>query len=189
MKIFIVMTLSLLATFAAHAAPVCGTLEKCLALQTQVAARIRVLSPKPQTRTSASGHKFIQVTNRPELGNAWKDESGLIWGDLVVDSDGNPVTMAQQQARDYCNSLSDNQHQYMLPTNAQLEQLAEYLGDGSDSRYTPEPEILPNLIKNRIWSGSIRKGLRPSGYVFYGSYGTLGSFDRYSTSLVRCVGR
>lgn len=185
MKTFFVMTLSLLATSVVYAAPICNTLENCLSLQTQVAARIRELSPTPVTRTTISGHKFTQVTNRPALGNAWKDESGVIWGDLVVGSDGNPKTMMRQEARDYCNSLSDDQHQYLLPTNAQFEQLSKYLGDGSASGYNPE--ILPNLIRNRVWSGSHRVG--HTGYVFYGSYGTLGSFDRYGSSFVRCAGQ
>ena len=156
------------------------------------------------TRTTISGHKFTQVTNQSALGNAWKDESGLIWGDLITKdkmskedimnycsgvSDTGPCYMTQQRAGAYCNSLSDNQHQYLLPTKAQFEQLAKYLGDGSDTGYNPEPKIIPNLIENYFWSGSVFPAVSDSGYGFFGSDGIIGNGFRSNCSSVRCVGR
>ena len=184
---FIVMTLSLIATSVAYADSVCNTLEDCLALQTKVTARIKKLSPTPVTRTTISGHKFTQVTDQSAFGNAWKDESGLIWGNLIVSSGGNAKSMTHQQAAAYCNSLSDGQHQYLLPTKAQFEQLAKYLGAGSDSGYNPE--IIPNLIGNYFWSGSVDPDGSYYAYDFYGSNGYIFSYYRNNNNSVRCVGR
>jgi hypothetical protein len=140
-----------------------------------------------QVRTSISGHKFVQVTDLPKLGNAWKDESGLIWGDVVMKSDGSLKMMSQYDARDYCRELSDSQHQYLLPTLAQFAQLARFLGEDTDGGY--DPETIPGLKRWFLWTGSVVQHENFKAYLFDTKFGLKQYSDRDHMNAVRCVTR
>lgn len=177
---FLTVALWILAASGAQAAPVCATLDECLTLQMQVAAKIRELSPLPSTRTTISGHTFKQVADRPELGNAWKDESGVIWGDMIVDQDGKALELSQQGAAAYCNKIGGH-----LPTQAQYLKLTEYLGAKSVDGYNPE--VLPNLIENIFWTSSVLPESTLSARIILGSTGRFGNFPRDNGLPFRCV--
>lgn len=114
--------------------------------------------------TSYAGHVFKKVTNHPELGNAWSDEGGLIWGDMVQAnqlssqqastycanrSDTGACLMTQAQAVAYCQSIKAS-----LPTKEQFIQLDKYIGDSFttlDINWNflvpkEQVEVIPNLF-------------------------------------------
>jgi len=67
-----------------------------------VAGFIGVAHADSVKRTSTTGAVFTQIINHPELGDAWLDPSGLIWGDTPLDSDGNPINLNHADATQYC---------------------------------------------------------------------------------------
>jgi hypothetical protein len=101
-------------------------------------------STTPTIRTSLAGHKFTQTTNHPELGDAWQDESGLIWGDVVQKHNmsstdvnnycdktiapdvGDDCQMTQSNAIAYCESINA-----ALPSKSQFERLSALAGDSN----------------------------------------------------------
>ena len=148
-----------------------------------------------ETRTSVSGHTFTQVTDHPSLNNAWKDESGVIWGDLVskeamraadvkdfcIDAgESGTCFMTQAKAEAYCSLIGAS-----LPSREQFTQLATYLGNGSASHYYPE--ILPALTDNSFWSTTANSNDSMYGYVFNGSHGYTQIDYRSYFHSVRCV--
>jgi len=167
-----------------HAGAICDTLEDCLVLQTQVAARVRELAPQPQVRISIAGYKFTHVTDRPELGDAWRDESGLIWGDRVVvllEDGRKKEKFSQYEAAAYCSSIGA-----FLPTKKQYEKLVKYLG-GDEHGYNSE--ILPNLIWD-YWTATT-KGTPAGGYAwgFHAYRGTFEDGPRSNIAFIRCVSK
>jgi hypothetical protein len=100
----------------------------------------------PGENISFAGHKFKQVSYRPELGDAWVDDSGLIWGDEVqigqlsqeqvatycvqpVPSDlSGACLMTQTQAISYCNSIKAS-----LPSKSLFAQLDAKIGNSSNT--------------------------------------------------------
>jgi hypothetical protein len=116
---------------------------------------------------SFAGHKFKQVNYRSKLGDAWIDDSGLIWGDMVqlkqlsqeqvttyctqpVPSDlSGACLMTQPQAIAYCNSI-----QASLPSKNQFTQLDAKIGNSSNTLdinwklLVPlsEIEVIPNFF-------------------------------------------
>jgi hypothetical protein len=150
----------------------------------------------PVVRTSVSGHKFIQVTDHPELGEAWRDESGLIWGDPVVDKSlirfrATDVTsyfakVSQQKAAAYCNAIGAH-----LPTKAEFHRLATYLGRDSETGFTPE--IIPYIGDVAYWwTGSTAENANyeeRKGYMFRSYYGNFEADPVRLEEHFRCVTR
>jgi hypothetical protein len=127
-----------------------------------------------------------QNTSHPELGNAYQDPSGLIWGDIVVFAGGNSL-MTGAVANQYCVD-----RQATLPTLQQFEQLMTYLGYGSSKGYSPytqegSAEVLPGLVGHRIWSSTLYDW-RTAWVFLGGNQGGLGLgyFDVENASA-RCV--
>jgi hypothetical protein len=99
--------------------------------------------------TTASGARFVQVTldGVPEFENAWRDPSGMIWGDVVKNEDGAARRFILRDAKRYCRRIGAQ-----LPTYEDFVRLGEYLGArGADAAgYTPQ--ILPNLTYDSFWT-------------------------------------
>ncbi len=158
-------------------------------------------------------HAFTSDASFPALGEAWKDPSGMIWGDIVK-KDGHPVLMNQYQANSYCKSIAAE-----LPSKEEFVRLREYMGahHGNDENYNRvgaeikpgyTPQVLPNLSeKNYFWTSSIcpldtdsssiscPHGTKYAsgdfgsfGYVFNSNSGFIGSgYSGGVTFSVRCV--
>ena len=140
--------------------------------------------------TGANGlsYKFIKDTSIPNLGEAWKDPSGMIWGDIAKNADGSIRYINQINADKYCKSINAN-----LPSDEDFIRLREYLGAVPNSEradgYTPQ--VLPNLIDNNFWASPVVTDPRTLAYVFKGSSGILGYVFHGpdDVSSVRCVSK
>ena len=132
---------------------------------------------------------FTRVIDRPQLGDAWKDNaSNLIWGDLVTHRSGVERFMTQQAAAEYCRGIGAR-----LPREAEFYQLAQSLNDGGE-------RALPNMIAHTYWTSTLNAqtgdavsviGYSGDGWR-YGRADRLSSAyqaanDQKSTSAVRCV--
>ena len=200
----------------AHANPVCGTLEDCWILRdylqeelgdeqdsevvytflrsqiSEVNARIdKIMGNAPEKRTTTTGHVFIRDASQPQLGEAWRDESELIWGDIVKEADGIIIrVMSYNKATAYCASIGAR-----LPSKEEFTQLREYMGAkakaGTNNEYSHHNgKILPNLRGYQFWSSS----LNPTSPIFFafgfnGSNGDLNDMYHLISGdyAVRCV--
>ncbi|HLE09673.1 MAG: hypothetical protein A2504_02305 [Bdellovibrionales bacterium RIFOXYD12_FULL_39_22] len=133
------------------------------------------------TKTSVNGHVFTQVLDYPEMGNAWRDESGLIWGDIAMDDTGQEKSVIQGHAWVYCNEIGAK-----VPSKEQFAQLVEYLGGKTKNGY--RPEIIPNLADHMYWTSSVSNtDDEHYGIRFDANHGILESYLRNDFFSVRCV--
>lgn len=152
-----------------------------------------------QRATATNDNIFTRDTTNPGLGEAYRDPSGLIWGD-VIKAQG----MSQTDADIYCKCNSDYARDKLgctskpdsarLPTREEFKQLAEYLDDGSAQRYSPlsadgRTDVIPGLSRHWFWTSSTRRSDFPDVvYTFNGRYGYFDSSYRSSLLVTgRCV--
>lgn len=107
-----------------------------LLLALTVNARELKKKPELDQRTTVSGSVFTRDNKYPRLGEAYRDPSGLIWGEPFEPSRYNPGT---------CQQLG-----FRGPTVAEFVNLASYLGEGSPRGYSPKTsdgrsDVLPFL--------------------------------------------
>ncbi|MBT3984587.1 MAG: hypothetical protein HOE90_24735 [Bacteriovoracaceae bacterium] len=78
-----------------------------------------------RTSQGADGkeYKFHQNFSYRDLGDAWEDEDGLIWGDLAKDDRGEPLQLSWLDARDFCAGIGAT-----LPTTSDIIRLRGYFG-------------------------------------------------------------
>jgi hypothetical protein len=149
-----------------------------------------------QVHTSNTGAVFARDISNPALGEAYRDPSGLVWGSIVMDQ-GKPRIMTKYDADKYCRSVGGR-----LPTEGEADQLARYLGKGTNSGgsivkgYTPysvenfNVEVLPELSSYWFWSSSIHPSIPDDGLALY--FGVFNIYFLYinsgSLGPVRCVG-
>jgi hypothetical protein len=103
----------------------------------------------PDVRESQLGYKFTRDSSRSGLGLAYRDPSGLIWGDLVRCADCNTIDkiawVTYIEALIGCNRMAAR-----LPTEEEIANLRFYLGYGSPSGFNivssdEKLTVLPNL--------------------------------------------
>jgi len=159
-------------------------------------------TPSVETKTSkqADGQvvTWTRDTSKPKLGEAWRDPSGMIWGDIAKKEDGSPHFMTHKNATAYCAGLKDAQGKSIgavLPIWEDFIRLREYMGakSGSDEGYAPQ--VLPNLTYTEngqtrsryFWSSSVDPDYSNFAYDFDGRLG--GSYYRNVDDYrsVRCV--
>ncbi len=187
---------------SASAQVLCSDLSECRSLRDRVNARIAELEGALPTRIAhgASGQEttFTRDTSIAALGEAWRDPSGLIWGDIVKDDDHSIRYMDQYQASTYCESIGAQ-----LPSREDFARLRGYMGaTTAASEYAGRgytPQVLPNLyriaegrsVSNFFWSSLVRPDLSHYAYYFFGRTGGIYSVYRlFAGSLaVRCVAR
>jgi hypothetical protein len=136
--------------------------------------------PLAETMTTASGHLFQKIHSLPALGEAWKDDSGIVWGDLVQDSAGQPALATQSQANDYCQKIGAR-----LPSQMEFVQLGLFLGDGSQAGF--DPLSFPNLEGHLFWSSTFSSAFAQQAYVFHGSTGAVDFVNGQQQASFRCV--
>ncbi len=103
----------------------------------------------PITKTSRKADGTVVTwtrdTSNPELGEAWRDPSGMIWGDVKRKG------ISQDVAIEYCTRIGAK-----LPSKYDFIRLREYLGamSGSIGGYDPQ-DVLPNSVKGiNFWSST-----------------------------------
>jgi hypothetical protein len=135
-----------------------------------------------ESRTAGNGHTFTQNFDYPVLGSAWKDDSSLIWGELVVDKQGNDLDLTQAEAAAYCDRIGAR-----LPTQMEFFYLDIYLGDDGHGSF--DPLLLPNIEGHMLWSSTFNSISPTSAYVFHGSTGLIDYMNVENRISFRCVAR
>lgn len=123
-----------------------------------------------------TGVIFTRDTSNSKLGEAYRDPSGLIWGEIMSQS------MDYKNADKACKQIGAR-----LPLIREFYDLRGFLGQHSYSTkqaYGPD-EILPGLSGNLFWSSS--DGRSGSIQVFNGSTGDVAEAYSYKPLSVRCV--
>ncbi len=170
---------------------------------------------KPEIRKTETGFVFIRDMSVPKLGEAWRDESGMIWGDIARNRDGSILYTVQSSkyenelreklgkpklaegtlgAKEYCESIGAQLPSGKLLTGkSDFERLREYMGadKGTLGWMIPEgykPQVLPNL-EHFFWSSSVSPDDSfYAYYFFFGRNGGIYYFNRSNDSFsVRCV--
>ena len=146
-----------------------------------------------ETRRTTTGAVFTRV-EREGFGEAWRDPSGMIWGDIAKNADGSIRHMDQYQATEYCQSLGAQ-----LPSREDFVRLREYMGARSGTYEGYSPQVIPNLTRNEggrtysnyFWSSSVHPGASGLAYVFDGRRGGIYDDDRAPSDdgAVRCAAR
>lgn len=156
------------------------------------------------TRVSPDDLKTLGIKDLSKFGEAWKDPSGLVWGDVAKDEKGNIRRMNHKDAESYCKSLGAE-----LPTgyleekngkngfpnhDSDFVRLRKYMGAESLAGYgAPKgygPQILPNLKEGGWeWSSSVHPANSDNAYDFDGRSGDIyyGHRDYSLNVSVRCV--
>jgi hypothetical protein len=117
---------------------------------------------------AADGTPFEKITWITSLGEAWRDPSGIVWGDIVRGPDGEVVYMTQSQAVTACEMMGAR-----LPTQKEFMELRKFLGAfGVDMIAGYMPQILPRLEGHYFWTSSEIRGT-DDVYVFNGTTGDL----------------
>lgn len=147
----------------------------------------------PETRTSRDAnsveHIFIRDCSIPNLGEAWRDESGMIWGDYA-----GMIAMNQLGAVKYCNDIGAK-----LPSKKDFIRLREYMGAKKGTYVGYTPQVLPNLNlgghDRYFWTSTLAPyisedavyfvGDSTGGFIPRGTFST--SSMRSSAYAVRCV--
>jgi len=160
-----------------------------------------------ETKTTKTGHVFTRDTSNPKLGEAWRDPSGMIWGDIVKKADGTPHFMNHKDATAYCKSIGaelpsgwqSSQNKSNGGQNSDFVRLREYMGATSGSYDGYTPRVVPNLThvqggetgSRYFWSSSVLPDDSNYAYVFDGRYGAFDDGNRvYDAGYsVRCVAR
>jgi hypothetical protein len=136
----------------------------------------------PETTITVTGAVFTLETTHPQLGVAYRDPHGLIWG-----QDGaSHVNLAQ--AMSYCESIGAR-----LPTREEFARLAKDLGAGTRAHYScmtadKQNEVIPDLNDIWYWSSSLGGHGHHYNDIFhgYGGYIEPGNADSTGGSA-RCV--
>jgi hypothetical protein len=139
------------------------------------------------TRTSSTGTVFVLDSTFPTLGEAYRDPSGLVWGDLAV-TDHGALHTTQFNAETYCSTRGAR-----LPTRAEFQRLAQYLGEGSAKGFSPfttdgETDMFLGFHYLWYWSSTGTWISDDFRYVFYGNTGFMELGNRQSTGgSIHCV--
>ncbi len=155
-----------------------------------------------ERRISKAGSVFVRDSSIPALGEAYRDKSGLIWGDVAKDKDGKILRMNHKNAIAYCEKLNKDfpKFEIRLPTKEDFIRLRTNLGSEIGNKinkaakgYSPKgksgKEILPNLSKaDWQWSSAADPDRSSLAYIFNGRSGVILSDYRYYNGIaVRCV--
>jgi len=135
-----------------------------------------------EERETMTGAVFTCDDSYPDLGEAWRDERGLIWGDTVKKSDGTVHLMNYNDAAAYCVSIGAR-----LPTRAEFTSLREDMGAQSGTFEGYSAQVLPNLYYYWFWFLTVGPGNPDYAYFFDGKDGVFGHDYRDSLDAVRCV--
>lgn len=146
---------------------------------------------------SANGSVFVRDRKYPELGEAYRDPSGLIWGDIVKDKNGD-TRITQTDGKKYCESIGAR-----LPTEQEFRNLQKYLAVKFNKITSYMPcvadrsnfDVLPGFSGSHWWSST--EGDGTSAFLFQGPYRAMGrdggQVHSYSSTFnfasARCVRR
>jgi hypothetical protein len=156
-----------------------------------------VVSPGVRTQTSrdidGKPHLFAFDVSLPALGEAWRDESAMIWGDILMNPDDSIRYLNHEEADEYSKKIGAQ-----LPSEGDFTRLREYMGAKSGIYEGYTPQVLPHLVRNQggkvlsnfFWSSTTEWFHYHLGYVFGGKIGGFGIVNRLfddDFTSARCV--
>ncbi len=160
-----------------------------------------VSASSSEQRISKTGNVFVLDRSIPTfLGKVYRDEAGLVWGDVAKNKDGSILYMNHEDATAYCKKLNkaSPKLEIRLPTLKELIRLRNNLGSEIGNElymvakgYSPKDksgkEILSNLSKaGWSWSSAVYSDTAAS--IFNGRDGHISYSSRnYGFNAVRCV--
>jgi len=132
------------------------------------------------TQTTSSGHVFVRDTSIPQFGEeAWRDEYGAIWSDILLQVDHKPE-LSWQSSNEFCMSFGAH-----VPSKEDYERLVGYMTTNGEYK----PQILPNLLEP-VWTRSsyetVWKG-HPTRHIFYFAAQFFDTTVNISGYATRCV--
>jgi hypothetical protein len=143
------------------------------------------------TRVSSEELRELGIRDVAGFGEAWRDPSGVIWGDIVRDESRKARLMNHKEAVAYCEAIGA-----VLPRRPDFVRLRGYFGTGSGNY---KNQILPNMTFESngeakgfwFWGSTIHPAPPNFAYYFNGLSG-VGYFDgRYREYVeelwVRCI--
>ena len=169
------------------------------------------------TRTTTTGSIFVRDTRFPALGDAWRDEDGLVWGDIVKNSAGKFIYVSHAEAEKYCEKIGarlptprefallaakmgaagisqqqeSNKHEAIFKKDSKGETVVDFYYNSQG--YTVQ--VLPNLSADYFnfpfWTSALHPDYDNLAYSFSGFdgrlYETERSEDKSEHCAVRCV--
>jgi hypothetical protein len=138
-------------------------------------------------------HLFVLDQSIADLGEAWIDESGMLWGDVIKNIDGSIRYLNHEEASEYCKNLGT-----ILPSEDDYIRLRIYMGAKSDLYEGYKPQVLPNLLRvvngkefsNFFWTSTTQLLHYHLAYVFGSKIGGFGIVNREFAddfTSARCV--
>lgn len=136
-------------------------------------ARLPLPLPTAEMKATRAGRVFVRDTSQPKLGeDAWRDQMGAIWGDVVKNDDGSLQVTTHEKAAAYCKKIGAD-----LPSTADFQRLRKYMAFDREGEYTAQ--VLPNLNKGPLWS-SHRYQYGPVVQSIRSALGTYSNSDHYT---------
>lgn len=153
----------LTAATLSQASPVCSSVDDCKSVIQSAKIKMQeLLNSNGQIMTN-SGAVFTHDLSTAELGDAYKDPSGVIWGQALRQN-GQLIYASQSEASELCKRVG-----LRLPTKKEIEKLATYLGEGAQQGYSvftadKTSEVLPGFKDHPIWSSAKESADSPFAY-------------------------
>ncbi|MGZ3651475.1 MAG: hypothetical protein ACXVCI_02445 [Bdellovibrionota bacterium] len=148
---FAALLFSILGAGMAQAAAPCRSIQECQQLIAVAKTAIAANTTDPHV-CALTGEVLLRDYSVPELGQAYRDSSGVIWGAL-----NKSARLTQEQAKKYCESIHAE-----LPTEADFQRLLGKLSKNPPSRNRyliciqlaeSDTQILPDW-DSEVWSAT-----------------------------------
>jgi hypothetical protein len=148
-------------------------------------------------RTTTTGHVFVRDSSIPELGDAWRDESGMIWGSAIREND-QVIPMSHHEAARRCARIRVNRRdgsivRASLPSLADFERLAKMMTDNRGYH----PQVLPDWAGSWqtytstfwYWTADTNPEFPDRAYVYMAAYASSGHDPKFldQFNAARCV--
>lgn len=140
----------------------------------------QISSSSAQRISKNSRQIFVRDTSFPLFGEAYRDPSGLVWSEPSRD------WLGFSKAPGYCKSRGGR-----LPTAAEFEALARYLGSEGNGGYSTyvygsKTEIIPDLADGLFWTSSYNTE-DDNHFMFNGETGDIGGEPPFVGLKIMCV--
>jgi hypothetical protein len=144
-----------------------------------------------EVQFTQSGHAFTRDRSIPAFGEAWRDESGMVWSNALK-RNGKTAHLDRATAIEVCKSIGAE-----LPSQQDYERLSHdlfverHVVDGEIRGGGVEAQILPNLMGEVFWTSARHPDFPQStGFVFdFLHQQSIEIGLTFTGGAVRCVAR
>lgn len=152
-------------------------LELCVNMRAQAQVRASVIKSEGSLRVPETGAHFIRDTRYPKLGEAYRDPSGVVWGNIAMaETQARTFRVTFVFAERFCESIGAR-----LPTQKEALRLLSYLGTphkefkdtyvGRNTLADGRTEIIPAFNEGYFWTSTMKRSLlswRSNHYFGFG---------------------